>query len=77
MTKAKANLLHNAKHLLELHPAPWSFYDGVLWGYVQDANDDAVFGGEPNEGYVSDNDEDIVALVDTVNALAVWMTNPL
>lgn len=73
MTPDFADVLGNAKHLFSMNPAPWSFYDGAAGGYVQDANGILIFGGEPCEGYVSDKDPEIVALVDTVNSLAVLM----
>lgn len=68
-----ADVIGNAKYLLSMNPAPWSFYDGPAGGYVQDANGQLIFGGEPCEGYVSARDPEIVALVDTVNSLAVFM----
>jgi hypothetical protein len=68
-----SDVIGNAKYLFSMHPAPWSFYEKGCDGYVQDANGKFVFGGEYCEGYVSKEDAEIVALVDTVNSLAVWM----
>lgn len=68
-----ADVLGNANYLFSMHPAPWSFYEKGIDGFVQDANGKFVFGGEYCEGFVSKEDLNIVALVDTVNSLAVWM----
>lgn len=68
-----ADVLGNTEYLFSMHPAPWSFYDGAAGGYVQDANGQLIFGGDPCEGYVSDKDPEIVALVDVINSLAVYM----
>jgi hypothetical protein len=75
MTSDFADVLGNARYLFSMNPAPWSFYEGAGGGYVQDANGILIFGGEPHEGYVSDKDPEIVALVDTVDSLAVYMRN--
>ena len=68
-----ADVLGNAKYLFSMHPAPWSFYEKGIDGYVQDADGKFIFGGEYCEGHVSKDDPEIVALVDTVNSLAVYM----
>ena len=68
-----ADVLGNANYLFSMHPAPWSFYEKGIDGYVQDANGKFIFGGEYCEGHVSKDDLEIVALVDTVNSLAVYM----
>ena len=57
------DVVANAKPLLELHPAPWHFYNHGIDGWVVDANGKYVFGGEAGEGYVSQEDPEIAALV--------------
>lgn len=66
-------ILHNAAILFNLHPAPWKFRTTDLDGYVVDANNITIFGGEAHEGYVSESDPDIVYLVDTINSIAAYM----
>ena len=68
-----SDVLGNAKYLFSMHPAPWSFFENDIDGYVKDANGKFIFGGERCEGFVSKDDPEIVALVDTVNSLAVYM----
>ena len=63
----------NAEYLFKMHPAPWSIYDNGCDGYVADANGHGIFGGEPCEGRVSADDKEIVALVDVINSISVWM----
>jgi hypothetical protein len=67
------DVFYNAKYLFKMHPAPWRIYDNGFDGYVQDANGYKLFGGEPSEGRVSAKDKGIVALVDVINSLSVWM----
>ena len=67
------DIVANAKVLFEMHPAPWSFYERGVDGYVVDANKITVLGGEHGEGYVSKDDPDIVALVNLVNSVASYM----
>lgn len=67
------DVLGNAEHLFSMHPAPWSFRTDSLSGCVVDANGSFIFGGENNEGRVDERDADIVALVDVINSLAVFM----
>lgn len=67
------DVLGNAEHLFSMHPAPWSFHEFCGDGYVVDANNKTIFGGEAHEGYVGREDEDIVALVDVINSLWVYM----
>jgi hypothetical protein len=64
--------INNAKYLFSMHPAPWGFYDNGLDGYVVDAKGEWIFGGECNEGFVSEDDKEIAALVDVVNSLWVY-----
>ena len=71
MTPFARDLFANADSLFSMHPAPWSIDADGFDGYVVDANGNEIFGGERCEGYVSKNDPEIVALVDTVNSLAV------
>ena len=68
-----ADVVHNAEHLFSMHPAPWSFREFCGDGYVVDANNKEIFGGEACEGYVGKEDENIVALVDVINSLWVYM----
>lgn len=68
-----ADVLGNAEYLFSMHPAPWSFYEFCGDGYVVDANNKEIFGGEVHEGYVGKEDENIVALVDVINSLWVYM----
>lgn len=68
-----ADVLGNAEYLFSMHPAPWGFYERGIDGYVHDANGKFIFGGERCEGFVSKDDLEIVALVDTVNSLAIYM----
>lgn len=67
------DVLGNAKHLFSMHPAPWSIKDDGLDGYVYDANGERIFGGELGEGYVCSGYEEIVALVDVINSIGVYM----
>ena len=67
------DVYENAKQLLTLHPTPWSFKTNSLEGYVVDAIGKQIFGGENHEGRVDERDDGIVALVDTINSLAVLM----
>lgn len=67
------DVLSNAEYLFSMHPGPWEIRADTLNGYVYDANGEIIFGGESHEGYVSENDEDIVALVDVINSLCVYM----
>lgn len=67
------DLLGNAEYLFSMHPAPWGFYKSGIDGYVVDANGNKIFGGERGEGYVSENDKEIAALVDVINSLWVYM----
>ena len=67
------DVLGNAEYLFSMHPAPWGFYDFCGDGYVVDANNETIFGGEAHEGYVGKDDKDIVALVDVINSLWVYM----
>ena len=67
------DVLGNAKYLFSIHPAPWKIESDDLDGYVVDANGKKIFGGECGEGYVSENDKDIVALVDVINSLRFYM----
>lgn len=67
------DVLSSAKTLLDMHPAPWNFYEGSIDGYVVDANNEKIFGGEYCEGYVSRDDHDIAALVNLVNFVAAYM----
>lgn len=67
------DVLNNAEHLFSMHPAPWRIESDSLDGYVVDANSKKIFGGEQCEGYVSENDMEIVALVDVINSLWVYM----
>lgn len=67
------DVLGNAEYLFSMHPAPWKIESDDLDGYVVDANNIRFFGGECCEGYVSENDKDIVALVDVINSLWVYM----
>lgn len=60
-----------AKKLFKIAPAPWSICEYGIDGYVVDANGKKIFGGELGEGYVGKDDAEIVALVDTINALAI------
>ena len=74
MTPELKDVVGNALSLLSKHPAPWSFNVCKEYGYVVDGKCIEIFGGYKCEGYVSDRDPGIVALVDTVNSLAVWCT---
>lgn len=67
------DVLGNAKHLFSIHPAPWNFYEHGIDGYVNDANGKHILGGERGEGYVGKEDTEIVALVDVINSLWVYM----
>lgn len=67
------DVINNAKYLFSMRPAPWKFKNSSLDGYVVDANDVPIFGGEWCEGYVDESDEEIVALVDVINSLWVYM----
>lgn len=67
------DVINNAEYLFSMHPAPWRFWNNGFDGYVRDANNDIILGGEPHEGYVDENDKDIVALVDVINSLWVYM----
>ena len=71
MTSEFSDVIGNAKYLLSMHPAPWSICADKHDGYVVDAKGIEIFGGEWCGGYVSEKDPGIVALVDTVNSLAV------
>lgn len=68
-----ADILGNANYLFSMHPAPWGFKSDSLVGYVVDANNQIIFGGENCEGRVDENDKEIVALVDVINSLWVYM----
>ena len=67
------DVFYNADYLFKMHPAPWRIHDNGFDGYVVDANGCRIFGGEPCEGRVSEDDPEIVALIDVINSLAVWM----
>ncbi len=67
------DVLNNAKHLFSMHPAPWKINFDSLDGYVDDANGKHIFGGEYGEGYIDTDDKEIVALVDVINSLWVYM----
>lgn len=67
------DVLGNAEHLFSMHPAPWRFYARGIDGYVVDASGSWIFGGERGEGYVDEDDEEIVALVDVINSLWRYM----
>lgn len=67
------DIIGNAEHLFSMHPAPWGIDADGLDGCVRDANNNIVFGGEYGEGYVSTEDADVVALVDVINSLWVYM----
>lgn len=67
------DVIGNAEYLFSMHPAPWVIDADGFDGYVKDANNNTVFGGECCEGYVSTDDADIVALVDVINSLWVYM----
>lgn len=73
MTHELKDVIGNAISLFSIHPAPWSIDAYDIYGYVVDAKGIEIFGGAKCEGYVSEKDPGIVALVDTVNSLAVWM----
>ena len=77
MTPDFKDVLGNAEHLFSMHPAPWQFYyphgNGYPCGYVVDGNHNIIFGGMAHEGYVSEDDPEVVAIVDLVNSLAVYM----
>ena len=73
MTPELRDVIGNATLLFSMHPAPWSISSDKYEGYVVDANSIEIFGGEWCDGYVSEKDPGIVALVDTVNSLAVWI----
>lgn len=73
MIPDEKDVFYNAEYLFKMHPAPWSIYDNGYDGYVADANGCWIFGGEPCEGRVSEDDPEIVALVDVINSLSVWM----
>lgn len=67
------DVLGNAEYLFSMHPAPWGFYQSGIDGYVVDANGSWIFGGEKCEGYVTEDDKEIAALVDVINSLWVYM----
>lgn len=67
------DVIGNAEYLFSLHPAPWRIESDNFDGYVVDANGKHIFGGECCEGYVSEKDKEIVALVDVINSLWVYM----
>lgn len=67
------DVLGNAEYLFSMHPAPWGFKTNSLDGYVVDANDQIIFGGENCEGRVDEANKEIVALVDVINSLWVYM----
>lgn len=67
------DVLGNAEYLFSMHPAPWGFYQRGVDGYVVDANGSWIFGGEKYEGYVTEDDKEIAALVDVINSLWVYM----
>jgi len=67
------DVIGNTKYLFAMHPTPWQIESDSLDGYVVDADGKRIFGGEYGEGYVSKNDKNIVALVDVVNSLWVYM----
>lgn len=67
------DVINNAEYLFSMHPAPWGFYDNGFDGYIVDSDGGRVFGGEPCEGRVADDEMDMVALVDVVNSLWVYM----
>ena len=67
------DVLGSAKYLFSMHPAPWGFFTNGCDGYVVDANGKFIFGGEKCEGYVSKDDREIVALVDVINSLWVYL----
>lgn len=67
------DVINNAKHLFSLRPAPWKIIESSLDGYVVDANGTPIFGGEWCEGWVGESDEEIVALVDVINSLWVYV----
>lgn len=68
-----ADVINNADLLFSMHPAPWRIKSNSLDGYVVDANNEKIFGGEYGEGYVCQKDNNIVALVDVINSLWVYM----
>ena len=67
------DVINNAKYLFSMHPAPWGFFDNGFDGYVVDANGRWIIGGEPCEGRVDKDDKEIVALIDVINSLWVYM----
>jgi hypothetical protein len=73
MIPDEKDVFYNAKYLFGMNPAPWSILDDGFFGYVVDATGRYIFGGEPHEGRVSEDDPEIVALVDVINSLSVWM----
>ena len=65
MTPELKDVIGNANSLFSMHPAPWEICTDEAYGYVADANGIMIFGGAKCEGYVSERDPEIVALVDT------------
>ena len=63
------DLIEKAEKLFTFHPAPWRFYDNGFDGFVVDKEGGRIFGGEPSEGRVDVSQENLVSLVDTVNAI--------
>ena len=67
------DVIANTEDLLSMHPAPWGFFEKGCDGFVVDANGKFIFGGGKCEGYVSKDDKEIVALVDVINSLGVYL----
>lgn len=67
------DIVGNADYLFLMHPAPWKIESNSLDGYVVDAKGNHIFGGEVCEGYVSENNVTIQALVDLVNSVWAFM----
>lgn len=62
-----------AEELFSFHPTPWRIEADHLDGWVVDASDRQIFGGEACEGYVDESCEEIVALIKTINALGEFL----
>lgn len=67
------DVINNAKHLFTMHPTPWKICNNGCDGYIADANGKKVFGGETAEAFIAEDNERIVALVDVINSIGVYM----
>lgn len=67
------DVLGNAKHLFSIYPTPWKICNNGYDGYIADAKGKRVFGGETAEAFIAEDNERIVALVDVINSIGVYM----